>query len=80
MHEAHQNKQWHFGMKTHAGRENGSSLFHCIVTTAANVHDLTPAAELLRSEEEVVDATAGWMIWWRQPRLAFVPRESILSG
>jgi transposase, IS5 family len=74
MHKACQNKQWHFGMKTHAGGDMDSGLFHSIVTTAANVHDLTPAAELLHSEEEVVDAAAGWMIWWRQPRLTSVPR------
>ena len=29
-------------------------------TTAANVHDLTPAADLLHSEETVVYADAGY--------------------
>jgi IS5 family transposase len=30
------------------------------VVTAANVHDLTPAAELLHGDETVVDADAGY--------------------
>jgi transposase, IS5 family len=47
-------------MKIHAGVDKDTGLIHSVVTTAANVHDLTPAAELLHGEEEVVYADAGY--------------------
>ena len=40
--------------------DKDSGLIHSVVTTAANVHDLTPAAELLHGDEEVVYADAGY--------------------
>jgi IS5 family transposase len=39
--------QWYFGMKVHIGVDAESGLIHSVQTTAANVHDLTAAAELL---------------------------------
>lgn len=39
-------------------KDNG--LIHSIETTSANVHDLTPAAELLHGQETVVYADAGY--------------------
>ena len=39
-------------------KDNG--LIHSIETTSANVHDLTPAAELLHGQEAVVYAVAGY--------------------
>ena len=53
-------KQWHFGMKVHIGVDSESGLIHAVETMAANVHDLTPAVELLRGEETVVYADAGY--------------------
>jgi len=41
-------------MKVHLGVDSDSGLIHSMETTAANVHDLTPAAELLHGEETVV--------------------------
>ena len=38
--------------------ENG--LIHSVQTTGVNVHDLSPAAELLHGEETVVYADAGY--------------------
>jgi IS5 family transposase len=35
-------------------------LIHAVATTAANVHDLTPAAEHLHGEETVVHEDAGY--------------------
>jgi len=35
-------------------------LIHSVVVTAANVHDLTPAAELLHGDEKVVYGDAGY--------------------
>jgi len=41
------------------GVDKDSGLIHSVVTTAANVHDLTTAAELLHGDEEVVYGDAG---------------------
>jgi IS5 family transposase len=60
MHQTCKGKQWHFGMKVHIGVDSESGLVHSVETTAANVHDLTPAAELLHGEETVVYADAGY--------------------
>ena len=42
----------------HVGLDSESGLIHSVEMTAANVHDLTPAAELLHGEERVVYADA----------------------
>jgi IS5 family transposase len=47
-------------MKVHIGVDSDSGLIHSIETTAANVHDLVPAADLLHGEETVVYADAGY--------------------
>jgi IS5 family transposase len=70
MHQTCKGKQWHFGMKIHAGVDKDSGLIHSIVTTAANVHDLTPAAELRHGEEEVVYADAGYQGIAKRPEMA----------
>ena len=46
-------------MKVHAGVDKDSGLIQSVAVTSANVHDLTPAAELLHGDEEVVDGDAG---------------------
>jgi IS5 family transposase len=43
-------------MKVHLGVGSESGRIHSVEITAANVHDLTPAAELLHGEETVVYA------------------------
>jgi IS5 family transposase len=70
MHQTKKGNQWYFGMKIHAGVDKDSGLIHSVVTTAANVHDLTPAAELLHGEEEVVYADAGYQGIGKRPEMA----------
>ena len=70
MHQTKKGNQWYFGMKIHAGVDKDSGLIHSVVTTAANVHDLTPAAELLHGEEEVVYADAGYQGIAKRPEMA----------
>jgi IS5 family transposase len=41
-------------VKIHAGVHKDSGLIHSVVTSAANVHDLAPAAPLLHGQEVVV--------------------------
>ena len=60
MHQTKKGNQWYFGMKVHIGVDKDSGLIHSVVTTAANVHDLTPAAELLHGDEEVIYGDAGY--------------------
>ena len=60
MHQTRKGNQWFFGMKAHIGVDKDSGLIHSIVTTGANVHDVTMAAELLHGEEKVVYGDAGY--------------------
>ena len=69
MHQTCMGKQWHFGMKVHIGVDSESGLIHSVETTAANVHDLTPAAELLHGMERVVYADAGYQGIEKRPEM-----------
>ncbi|WP_132705725.1 IS5 family transposase [Pseudomonas aeruginosa] len=51
----------HFGMKAHIGVDAATGLVHSLVTTAANVHDVTQAHALLHGEESTVFADAGYV-------------------
>jgi IS5 family transposase len=58
-------------MQANIGVDKDYGLIHSVETTAANVHDLSPPAELLRGEEEVVYANAGYQaIQRRVPSMA----------
>jgi IS5 family transposase len=69
MHQTKKGNQWHFGMNVHIGVDKDTGLIHSVETTAANVHDLTPAAELLHGEEEVVYADAGYQGIKKRPEM-----------
>ena len=60
MHQAKKGKQWHFGMKAHIGVDAESGLTHTLVTTAANVNDVTQAHALLHGQETDVFGDAGY--------------------
>jgi transposase, IS5 family len=51
MHPTRKGNQCSFGMKVSVGVDKDSGLIHFLVTTAANVHDLPPAAERLHGED-----------------------------
>jgi len=69
MHQTKKGNQWYFGMKVHIGVDKDSGLIHSVETTAANVHDLTPAADLLHGEETVVYADAGYQGIEKRPEM-----------
>ena len=69
MHQTKKGNQWYFGMKVHAGVDKDSGLIHSVVVTAANLHDLTPAAELLHGDEEVVYGVAGYQGIAKRPEM-----------
>jgi IS5 family transposase len=51
MHQTKKGNEWHFGMRAHIGVDADSGLVHTVVTTAANVNDVTQAHALLHGEE-----------------------------
>ncbi len=60
MHQAKKGKQWHFGMKAHIGVDLDSGLVHTVLTTPANVNDVTQAHGLLHGQETVALGDAGY--------------------
>ena len=61
MHQTKKGNEWHFGMKAHIGVDAVSGLVHTVVGTAANVSDISQAANLLHGEENSVHADAGYI-------------------
>jgi IS5 family transposase len=61
MSQTKKGNEWHFGMKCHIGVDAGSGYVHSLKTTAANVHDITMATELIREDDEVVYGDAGFL-------------------
>ena len=60
MHQTKKGNQWHFGMKMHIGADDISGAVHSLETTAANVHDVTVADQLLHGEETRAWGDAGY--------------------
>ena len=60
MHQTKKGNQWHFGMKAHIGVDADSALVHTVISTAANVNDVTQGYGLLHGQESVVFADAGY--------------------
>ncbi|KXU38752.1 transposase [Ventosimonas gracilis] len=65
MHSTKKGNQWHFGMKAHIGVDAESGLVHTVVGTAAHVHDVTQAAELLHGHRQT-----GKLANWQTGKLA----------
>ncbi|MGB8382466.1 MAG: IS5 family transposase [Dermatophilaceae bacterium] len=70
MHQTKKGNQWYFGMKAHIGVDAGTGLVHTVTCTAANIHDLDQAAALVRIDDEVVYADAGYAGASRRPEIA----------
>jgi transposase, IS5 family len=60
MHQTRKGSQWYFGMKAHTGVDAGTGLAHSVTVTAANVHDLDQISHLVRADDDVVYADAGY--------------------
>ena len=56
-------------MKCHIGVDAGSGLVHTITVTAANAHDITQAAALIREDDEVVYGDAGYLGIQKRPEI-----------
>ena len=68
--------QWYFGMKAHIGVDAGAGYVHSVTATAASVHDLDQITHLVRSDDEVVYADAGYQGAERRPDVADDPHLS----
>ncbi len=60
MHQTRKGNQWYFGMKIHIGADVDSGAVHSVSTTAANVADITELPKLLRTDDQVIFADAGY--------------------
>lgn len=61
MHQTKKGNQWYFGMKAHIGVDRQSGLVHTVISTAANVSDISQTAGLLHGSETQVHADAGYV-------------------
>ena len=61
MHQTKKGDEWHFGMKAHIGVDRDSGLVHTVVSTAANVGDISQTPVLLHGQESELWADAGYV-------------------
>ena len=76
MHQTRKGQQWYFGMKAHIGVDAGTGYVHSVTATAANVHDLDQAADLVRDDDEVVYGDAGYQGADKRPEFTAGGRRS----
>lgn len=77
MHQTKKGNQWHFGFKGHIGVDAGTGYVHSVTATAANVHDLDETVNLVRDDDGVVYADAGYQGVEKRPEIA---EDEHLSG
>lgn len=70
MHQTKKENEWKFGMKCHIGVDAGSGLVHTMTVTAANEHDITQTANLLREDDGVVYGDSGYLGVQKRPEIA----------
>ena len=61
MHSTKKGNEWRFGMKCHIGVDAGSGYVHTITATAANVHDIEEAHNLIREDDDVTYGDSGYV-------------------
>lgn len=76
MHQTKKGNEWRFGMKCHSGVDACSGLVHTIEVTAANEHDVTVAAKLIREDDEVVYGDSGYLGLQKRPEVRDNPHLS----
>jgi IS5 family transposase len=76
MHQTKKGNQWHHGMKCHAATDAGTGCVVAETYTAANVSDVAEAAGLVREDDEVVYADAGYRGIGKRPEVVSDPHLS----
>ena len=69
MRQTKKGNQWYFGMKAHTGVDAGTGLVHSVTVTAASVHDLDEITGLVRADDQVVYADAGYQGVEKRPEI-----------
>ena len=77
MHQTKKGNEWRFGMKCHVGVDAHSGLVHTMTVTAANEHDITQAASLIREDDDVVYGDSGYLGISKRPEIS---EDGHLSG
>jgi transposase, IS5 family len=70
MHQTKKGNQWYFGMKAHIGVDAGCGYVHKVTATAANVHDLDEAVNLVRDDDGFVYTDSGYQGAHKRPEIA----------
>ena len=60
MHQTRKGNQWYFGMKVHVGSDVNSGAAHSVTVTPANTADIDELPRLLREDDQVIFADAGY--------------------
>ena len=79
MHQTRKGQQWYFGMKAHIGTDAGTGYVHTVTATAANVHDLDQARTLVRDDDHLVYADAGYQGIEKRPDISTDPHLSTVE-
>ena len=61
MHSAKKGNNWHYGMKMHIGVDKATGIIHTVVTSPANVYDVTKVDELRRPDDWKVIGDSGYI-------------------
>ena len=61
MHSTKKGNQFYFVMKTHIGVDARSGMVHTVIATVANVSDISQTKNLVRKDDDVVYADAGYI-------------------
>lgn len=77
MRQTKKGNRWYFGMKAHIGADAGTGYVHSVTVTAASVHDLDEITDLVREDDEVVYADAGYQGVEKRPEVA---KDEHLAG
>ena len=71
MHQTKKGGEWHFGMKAHVGTDP-RGIVHSLVTTAANISDVSQMGQLLHGQERAVFGDQAY--WSQSHRLGALAR------
>ena len=60
-HSVKKGNQWHFGYKAHIGVDSDTGLVHHVKATAANVHDINAANDVIYGDEDEIYGDSGYL-------------------
>lgn len=79
MRSTQKGNNWYFGMKAHIGVDAATGYVHSLETTAANIHDVTVAANLIRDDDAVVYGDSGYLGIENRPEILSSPQKSAID-